>query len=113
MPKPPLNKMGKRDLRPGTPFGISLNGAFVPFTRFPRKLSTYTPYASVTRFRPYTGCVDVNTCGLQHLMKEARDAIAIALENRFLVDLINQAPGSDGRTAGDGATLPRRVPVAR
>ncbi len=52
-----------------------------------------TPCASVTRFRPCTDCVDIETCRLQHLMKEARDAVAAVLENRFLSDLIAQ-PGS-------------------
>lgn len=56
-----------------------------------------TPCASVTRFRPCTDCVDINTCRLQHLMKEARDAVANVLENRFLVDLIDQADGSVAR----------------
>jgi Rrf2 family protein len=46
-----------------------------------------TPCASVTRFRPCTDCVDINTCRLQHLMKEARDAVANVLENRSLADL--------------------------
>jgi Rrf2 family protein len=47
-----------------------------------------TPCASVTRFRPCTDCVDVDTCRLQHLMKQARDAVANVLENRFLTDLV-------------------------
>lgn len=46
-----------------------------------------TPCASVTRFRPCTDCVDINTCRLQHLMREARDAVANVLENRSLADL--------------------------
>ena len=54
-----------------------------------------TPCASVTRFRPCTDCVDINTCRLQHLMKEARDAVANVLENRSLADL---AGVSDSRS---------------
>jgi DNA-binding IscR family transcriptional regulator len=47
-----------------------------------------TPCASVTRFRPCTDCVDINACRLQHLMREARDAVANILENRSLVSLV-------------------------
>lgn len=50
-----------------------------------------TPCASVTRFRPCTDCVDINTCRLQPLMKQARDAVANVLENRFLADLAGDA----------------------
>ena len=46
-----------------------------------------TPCASVTRFRPCTDCADFQTCRLQHLMKEARDAVANVLENRSVADL--------------------------
>lgn len=53
-----------------------------------------TPCASVTRFRPCTDCVDINTCRLQHLMKEARDAVANVLENRFLSDLMQDRQDS-------------------
>src|SRR5262249_47793306 len=35
-----------------------------------------TPCASVTRFRPCTDCVDIAACRLQHLMRQARDAVA-------------------------------------
>jgi len=47
-----------------------------------------TPCASVTRFRPCTDCVDIATCRIQHLMREARDAVAQVLENRSLVSLM-------------------------
>ena len=40
-----------------------------------------TPCASVTRFRPCTDCADIATCRLQHLMRQARDAVAGVLEN--------------------------------
>jgi Rrf2 family protein len=50
-----------------------------------------TPCASVTRFRPCTDCVDIASCRLQHLMREARDAVAGVLENYSLASLA--APG--------------------
>jgi Rrf2 family protein len=46
-----------------------------------------TPCASVTRFRPCADCVDIDVCRLQHLMREARDAVAAVLENRFVIGL--------------------------
>jgi Rrf2 family protein len=46
-----------------------------------------TPCASVTRFRPCTDCVDIESCRLQHLMREARDAVAEVLENCSLATL--------------------------
>lgn len=46
-----------------------------------------TPCASVTRFRPCTDCVEVEACRLQHLMREARDAVAGVLENCSLAEL--------------------------
>ena len=46
-----------------------------------------TPCASVTRFRPCTDCVDIAACKLQHLMREARDAVAGVLENCSLAEL--------------------------
>ena len=46
-----------------------------------------TPCASVTRFRPCTDCVDMATCRLRDLMREARDAVAGVLENRMLDSL--------------------------
>ncbi len=58
-----------------------------------------TPCASVTRFRPCTDCVDIETCRLQHLMKEARDAVAAVLENRFLSDIIKQPFGEGGSSS--------------
>ncbi|HEY0185092.1 MAG TPA: Rrf2 family transcriptional regulator [Rhodopila sp.] len=50
-----------------------------------------TPCASVTRFRPCTDCPDVDTCRLQSLMREARDAVAQVLENRPLTVLMRGA----------------------
>jgi len=46
-----------------------------------------TPCASVTRFRPCTDCIDIASCRLQHLMREARDAMAEVLENCSLASL--------------------------
>ena len=46
-----------------------------------------TPCASVTRFRPCTDCVDIDSCRLRHLMKDARDAVANVLENCSLANL--------------------------
>jgi Rrf2 family protein len=46
-----------------------------------------TPCASVTRFRPCTDCVEIAACRLQHLMRQARDAVADVLENCSLAEL--------------------------
>jgi Rrf2 family protein len=46
-----------------------------------------TPCASVTRFRPCTDCVDIAACRIQHLMRQARDAVAEVLENCSLAEL--------------------------
>ena len=51
-----------------------------------------TPCASVTRFRPCTDCVDIATCRLQHLMRQARDAVASVLENCSLAELATPPP---------------------
>jgi Rrf2 family protein len=56
-----------------------------------------TPCASVTRFRPCTDCVDIASCRLQHLMRQARDAVAGVLENCSLATLA--APGKTGLAA--------------
>ena len=50
-----------------------------------------TPCASRTRFRPCSDCVAVDACRLQHLMREARDAVAGVLENCSFASL--SAPG--------------------
>lgn len=55
-----------------------------------------TPCASVTRFRPCTDCVDIAACKLQHLMRQARDAVAGVLENCSLAELA--APRRQRRT---------------
>jgi Rrf2 family protein len=46
-----------------------------------------TPCASVTRFRPCIDCGDAETCRIQPVMKQARDAIAAVLENCSLGSL--------------------------
>jgi Rrf2 family protein len=46
-----------------------------------------TPCASVTRFRPCVDCADIKSCRIQHLMREARDAVAGVLENCSLISL--------------------------
>jgi Rrf2 family protein len=46
-----------------------------------------TPCASVTRFRACTDCIDIDACRLQHLMRQARDAMADVLENCSLASL--------------------------
>jgi Rrf2 family protein len=51
-----------------------------------------TPCASVTRFRPCTDCVEIAACRLQHLMKQARDAVAGVLENCSLAELAAPPP---------------------
>lgn len=51
-----------------------------------------TPCASVTRFSPCTDCVDIAVCRLQHLMREARDAVAGVLENCSLARLAAGEP---------------------
>ncbi len=39
-----------------------------------------TPCASATAFRVCDDCVDIETCRLRHVMREARDAAAAVLE---------------------------------
>lgn len=51
-----------------------------------------TPCASVTRFRPCADCVDIAECRLQHVMREARDAVAGVLENCSLAELAKPKP---------------------
>ena len=46
-----------------------------------------TPCASVTRFRPCIDCADIRTCRMQHVMRQARDALAEVLENCSLSSL--------------------------
>ncbi len=64
-----------------------------------------TPCASVTRFRPCVDCVAIEACRLQHLMREARDAVAGVLENCSLATLAAPRPhkkraGSTSSRAG-------------
>ena len=61
-----------------------------------------TPCASVTRFRPCTDCVDIESCRLQHLMRQARDAVAGVLESCSLAAL-----------AFPGKRVKRPVPTAK
>ncbi len=50
-----------------------------------------TPCASVTRFRPCSDCADMNSCRIQHLMRQARDAVANVLENSSLLSLVAES----------------------
>jgi Rrf2 family protein len=59
-----------------------------------------TPCASRTRFRQCSDCVDIQKCRLQHLMQQARDAVANVLENCSLAQLANAPlPGKTRRTS--------------
>ena len=49
-----------------------------------------TPCASVSRFRPCTDCGDTNTCTIQPIMRQARDAVAAVLETCSLVSLVHR-----------------------
>ena len=68
-----------------------------------------TPCASVTRFRQCTDCVRIESCRLQHLMREARDAVAGVLENCSLASLT--AAGKDAKPAAKPAPVRRRARV--
>jgi Rrf2 family protein len=46
-----------------------------------------TPCASVTRFRPCIDCGDAETCRMQPVMRQARDAVAAVLETCSLASL--------------------------
>jgi Rrf2 family protein len=54
-----------------------------------------TPCASVTRFRACTDCEDMKSCRMQHLMREARDAVANVLENFSLFKLSQEDATSE------------------
>jgi Rrf2 family protein len=56
-----------------------------------------TPCASVTRHRQCTDCGDAETCRIQPIMRQARDAIAAVLENCSLLSL-TQSGERDGST---------------
>jgi Rrf2 family protein len=67
-----------------------------------------TPCASRTRFRQCSDCVDIRKCRLQHLMQQARDAVADVLENCSLAELATRQPAgksrrSAARKAGAGS----------
>jgi Rrf2 family protein len=47
-----------------------------------------TPCASATAFRVCDDCIDIETCQLQFVMREARDAAASVLEHRSLQDVL-------------------------
>ena len=51
-----------------------------------------TPCASVTRFRPCVDCVEVASCRVRHLMRQARDAVAGVLESCSLLTLAGEKP---------------------
>ena len=64
-----------------------------------------TPCASVTRFRPCTDCADISSCRIQHLMREARDAVANVLENCSLSNLAVETTPRAGQTSNRAAAL--------
>jgi Rrf2 family protein len=67
-----------------------------------------TPCASVTRFRPCTDCADIKSCRIQHLMRQARDAVADVLENCSLISLAEEAGPGAARTREGPAALRSR-----
>ena len=69
-----------------------------------------TPCASVTRFRPCTDCVDIASCRLQHLMREARDAVAGVLENCSLASLAASGKKRQPAARTTRATMSARRP---
>jgi Rrf2 family protein len=69
-----------------------------------------TPCASVTRFRPCTDCVDIASCRLQHLMREARDAVAGVLENCSLASLATSGKKRQPASRTMRATMSARRP---
>jgi Rrf2 family protein len=69
-----------------------------------------TPCASVTRFRPCTDCVDIASCRLQHLMREARDAVAGVLENWSLTSLAVSGKKRQPASRTTRATMSARRP---
>jgi Rrf2 family protein len=71
-----------------------------------------TPCASVTRFRSCTDCGDAEACRLQHVMRQARDAVAAVLENCSLMRMAGEV--GPGQTAlsrtQQGQTLEGETP---
>jgi Rrf2 family protein len=57
-----------------------------------------TPCASLSAFRACDDCVDIETCRLRHIMRQARDAAASVLEQHSLADILAD-------TAADQAAL--------
>jgi Rrf2 family protein len=56
-----------------------------------------TPCASATAFRACDDCLDVETCRLRHIMRQARDAAADVLEKCSLADILaNTSAAPDG-----------------
>jgi Rrf2 family protein len=47
-----------------------------------------TPCASLTAFRACDDCVDIETCRVRHVMRQARDAAASVLERCSLADIL-------------------------
>ncbi len=54
-----------------------------------------TPCASETAFRACDDCLDVQSCRLRHIMRQARDAAAAVLEHHSLADILaSSAPAA-------------------
>jgi Rrf2 family protein len=49
-----------------------------------------TPCASATAFRACDDCAEITSCRLRHLMRQARDSVALVLESRTLADLMEE-----------------------
>jgi Rrf2 family protein len=64
-----------------------------------------TPCASATAFRACDDCVDIETCRLRHVMRQARDAAAAVLERWSLADVLATDP-SPLHTATNHALVP-------
>jgi Rrf2 family protein len=64
-----------------------------------------TPCASATAFRACDDCVDIATCRLQHVMRQARDAAAAVLEANSLTDLL-VASGAPAPSRANPALVP-------
>jgi Rrf2 family protein len=64
-----------------------------------------TPCASATAFQACDDCVDIETCQLKFVMREARDAAAEVLERCSLADVLAQAVNGV-RAAPDPALVP-------
>jgi Rrf2 family protein len=65
-----------------------------------------TPCASATAFRACDDCVDIETCRLRHVMRQARDAAAAVLERCSLADILANAPGTPDPPRPNPALVP-------